>query len=643
MGSFLVTLALLALSVGQALAAGDAAYRIGVLAVRSKAVPVAAFQPTVDHLNRSSYGLHFDLVPLGAGELAQAVAGRRVDFIVTSPDQFVSLQSRYQATVVASLVLVRGGMALRESGGVILARGERTDLASLASLRGKAIAVAERDSLTGYAAQAGELAGAGIDVRQDSKLETDLAPEQVVQAVASGRVDAGFLAAGVIEAMASEGRVRLDGFRVVNRQQSDRFPFLLSTRLYPEWVFAGMSHVPEPVAKQVASTLLAMRADHASHWQGGMIEWTMPLGMESVHQLMRTLRLPPYDKDKGESSGFRDVLRKYEFEMFALLAISLVLLVVVLVKFRRLNHKLSGQMMLTYQRRRELEDEIGVRQRAESRLAGANAILAALAAASPLSTVLERLIALHEKERPGKPVVVLLFEPEQHSYRVAAHGNIDADFMRDIESAATIVAADGRPGPGMSRLCKRCGSMLTEPVVSDSGVRLGCLLIANPTSDSERELVRGLASLAALSIQQADAANRLRLNASVFENALEGIIVADPAGNIVDINNAFTRLTGYGREESIGENPRFLKSGRHDREFYVRMWAALTETGEWQGEIWNRRKDGAVIVEMLHIAGIRGATGQVTHYVGTFSDITILKETQARLNRATYNPPGWLG
>jgi PAS domain S-box-containing protein len=215
--------------------------------------------------------------------------------------------------------------------------------------------------------------------------------------------------------------------------------------------------------------------------------------------------------------------------------------------------------------------------------------------------------------------------------------------MRDIESAAAIVASDGGPGPGMSRLCKRCGSMLTEPVLSDSGVRLGCLLIANPTSESERELVRGMASLAALSIQQADAANRLRLNASVFENALEGVIVADPAGNIIDINNAFTRLTGYGREDSIGKNPRFLKSGRHDQKFYVRMWAALTETGEWQGEIWNRRKDGAVIVEMLHIAGIRDAAGLISHYVGTFSDITILKETQARLNRATYGAAGWPG
>jgi PAS domain S-box-containing protein len=635
----LFTLALLFLSLAEAHAMAEPAYRIGVLASRSKAASVAAFQPTVDHLNRSSYGLHFELVPVGMAELAEAVAGRRVDFILTSPEQFVDLQARYRVSGVASLVKVRGGIGLRENGGVILVRGDRTDLVNLRDLRGKSIATGERDSLTGFLAQAGELADAGIDMRHDSRLETDLTPEQVVQAVASSQVDAGFLSAGIVEAMAGEGRVRLDGFRAVNRQPSDRFPFLLSTRLYPDWTFASLAHIPEAPAKQVATVLLAMKAASVPPWQGGAIEWTLPLGLESVHQLMRSLRLPPYDK--GESSGFRDVLRKYEFETFALLTIVSTLLIVVLVRLRRLNHQLAGQMMQTYQRRRELEDEIGVRQRAESRLAGANAILASLAAGLPLAVVLERLIAMHEKERPGRPVAVLLFDAEQRSYLVAAHGNIDANFMRDIEGAAAIIASDGSPGPGMSRLCKRCGSMLTEPVVSDAGVRLGCLLIANPASESERELVGGMASLAALSIQRADAANRLRLNASVFENALEGVIVADPAGNIIDINDAFTRLTGYGRADSIGKNPRFLKSGRHDKEFYVRMWASLTETGEWQGEIWNRRKDGEVIVEMLRIAGIRNSTGQVTHYVGTFSDITLLKEVQARLSRATYGTTDW--
>jgi PAS domain S-box-containing protein len=635
MGRFLVWLMLVVFAADQTLALAEPAYRIGVLATRSKATAVAAFQPMVDYLKRAMYGLHFELVSLGAAELAEAVAGRRVDFILTSPEQLVDMQSRYRVSAIASLVRIRGGVGLRETGGIILVRSDRADLVNLGDLRGKSIATAERDHLTGYLAQAGELAEAGIDIRGDSKLETDLTPDQVTQAVASGQADAGFLPAGVIEALVSEGRARPNSFRVLNLQKHEGFPFMVSTRLYPDWSFASMPHIPEPLAKQVATSLLAMRADDAPPWQGSAIEWTLPLGLESVHRLLHSLRLPPYEK--ADQFDLRDVLRKYELEAFALLAIALALLFVVVVRFRRLNHQLAGQMMLAYQRRQELEEEIGVRQQAENRLAGANAILDTLAAASPLSTVLERLIGMHERERPGKPVIVLLFAAEQRRYSIAAHSNIDADFMRDIENAATIiVAADGSPGPGMSKLCKRCGNMLAEPVLSDSGARLGCLLIASPSSAGERELVHGMVSLAAVSIQRADAASRLRLNASVFENAIEGVMIADPAGTIVDINTAFTRLTGYGRAEAIGKNPRFLKSGRHDIDFYVAMWASLAETGGWLGEIWNRRKDGEVVVEMLRIAAIRDAAGQVTHYVGTFSDITVLKETQARLNRAIY-------
>lgn len=640
MGRFLLVLFLAMGFASFVLASGTQTYRVGVLVGPSPATVVSAFQPTVDFLGRAStYGVGFQLVPLRAGELGEAVAGRRVDFVITRPDHFIDLQARYRVTAIASVVRVAGGVNLSEAGGLILVRGDRSDLAKLGDLRGKAIAVVDADSLPGYLAPAGELADLGIDLRRDARLTDSLTPEQVLQAVTAGESDAGFLPAGAAEALAGQGRAQLDKIRVLNRQQVEGFPYLLSTRLYPDWLLARLGHVPEPLAKQVAATLLSMGTGPSAQWHGDHIEWSMPLGLEPVHRLMRALRLSPYDK--GASFGFRDVLRKYEFEAFALLAVTLAGLFAVLVKFKRLNHQLAGQMMLTHERRRELEEEIRVRQRAEGRLAGANSILATLAAASPLPVVLERLIAMHEKERPGKPVAILLFDSERGHYNVAAHGNIDADFMRDIESAAAIVAGDGSPGPGMNRLCKRCGSMQAEPVRSEAGVRLACLLMANPSSESERGLVQSLISLATLSIQRADAANRLRLNASVFENSLEGIMVADSAANIIDVNRAFTRLTGYEREDVIGQNPRFLKSGRHDNDFYVRMWAAIIETGIWQGEIWNRRKDGEVIVEMLHIAAIRDSGGQITHYFGKFSDITVLKETQSRLSRATYGTTDW--
>ena len=101
--------------------------------------------------------------------------------------------------------------------------------------------------------------------------------------------------------------------------------------------------------------------------------------------------------------------------------------------------------------------------------------------------------------------------------------------------------------------------------------------------------------------------NRLRLAANVFTHASEGIVITSEDGTILDVNHAFTRITGYAREEVLGKNPRLLKSGRQSEEFYAAMWATLKERGNWAGEIWNRAKDGQVYAEMLTINAVSNA------------------------------------
>jgi PAS domain-containing protein len=86
--------------------------------------------------------------------------------------------------------------------------------------------------------------------------------------------------------------------------------------------------------------------------------------------------------------------------------------------------------------------------------------------------------------------------------------------------------------------------------------------------------------------------SRLRLAAGVFTHAREAIMITEPDGTILDVNDSFTRITGYTRDEAMGKNPRMLNSGRHGEEFYQRMWAAITGEDHWTGEIWNRRKNG---------------------------------------------------
>ncbi|GAO26191.1 EAL domain-containing protein [Alicycliphilus denitrificans] len=118
------------------------------------------------------------------------------------------------------------------------------------------------------------------------------------------------------------------------------------------------------------------------------------------------------------------------------------------------------------------------------------------------------------------------------------------------------------------------------------------------------------------------AEERQRLASTVLDNAVEGVVVTDAYGCILSINPVVTRVLGYTEQELLGRNPRVFQSGRHDKEFYEAMWESMRRTGHWQGEIWNRRKNGEIFPERMSLSAVRDAQGAVTHYVCMFSDIS---------------------
>lgn len=126
------------------------------------------------------------------------------------------------------------------------------------------------------------------------------------------------------------------------------------------------------------------------------------------------------------------------------------------------------------------------------------------------------------------------------------------------------------------------------------------------------------------------AEEQLRITARVFDQTSEGILVTDAHNVIQTVNNAFSVITGYTREEAIGQSTRILKSGRHNPEFYALMWKALQMNGFWQGEVWNRRKSGDIFPQWLTINRIDNEAGQVEHYAAVFTDISHMKEAQRK-------------
>ncbi|MCL6619063.1 MAG: EAL domain-containing protein [Thermomonas hydrothermalis] len=128
------------------------------------------------------------------------------------------------------------------------------------------------------------------------------------------------------------------------------------------------------------------------------------------------------------------------------------------------------------------------------------------------------------------------------------------------------------------------------------------------------------------------------IQARLFDSEL-GVMIVDAERRILRVNPAFTRITGYHPDEVIGKTPKLLQSGRQDDAFYQSMWDALATKGVWQGEIWNRRKNGEVYPEWLTISAVHGPDGQVRHYVGVFSDLSWRKAAEAQIERLSFQDP----
>ena len=172
---------------------------------------------------------------------------------------------------------------------------------------------------------------------------------------------------------------------------------------------------------------------------------------------------------------------------------------------------------------------------------------------------------------------------------------------------------------------------------SEKDKRAAELVIANKEIDKRSaELVIANEELILQNEEKQLLLRKLKRAASVFTHAHEGIMITDATAIITEVNDTFSQITGYTREDMLGKNPNILQSGRHPPEFFNKMWEALLAQGYWRGEIWNRRKNGDVYPEILTISVVKNAKGKVLHYVSLSTDITSLKNYQGQLEHIAH-------
>lgn len=300
--------------------------------------------------------------------------------------------------------------------------------------------------------------------------------------------------------------------------------------------------------------------------------------------------------------------------------------------------------------------DITAQKRAERRHLHHNKILQMLLQDVSLIKILNAMAKGIETINPDTQCSILLLDNKTNRLHACGSCSLPTSYIKEIDgakigrgrgccgeaafTAKRVVAEDINNHPNWQKYkaftqqanLQACWS---EPIIDSTGKVLGTLALylaqpAAPTLD-DIALLESEANLAALAIEKIKAKSQLKLAASVFTNAKEGIVITDLAGNIVEVNKTFEEITDYSRAEVIGKNPRIFRSGKHEQYFFAKMWKNLIKEGFWTGEIWNNKKNGQCYAAMMTISAVRDTEGNVEHYVSLFNDISLLKEHQRQL------------
>jgi len=272
--------------------------KVGVMSIRGIRKTRNKWQATLDYLSKSIPSYNFQLVPLYFDTLEELVANKQVDFVLLNPGMYVELEWQYGARRIATLENLRLGKAYSQFGAVIFRRYDRKDLQELQDLKGKKFMAVSKIAFGGWQMAQETFKHAGIKpFRHFKEVMFGGSHDAVVYAVQNGTVDAGTVRTDTLERMAQEGKINLDDFAIINPQtkHGEKFPFHLSTKLYPEWPFAIMPHQDSQLGEKVALALMEMSSDNHAAITGKYKGWTISANYQPVHNTLRNLRVRPYE------------------------------------------------------------------------------------------------------------------------------------------------------------------------------------------------------------------------------------------------------------------------------------------------------------------------------------------------------------
>ncbi|MGM0768568.1 MAG: PhnD/SsuA/transferrin family substrate-binding protein [Pseudomonadota bacterium] len=557
---------------------------LGVIAYRPPDIMMAQYRPLAEYLSEET-GLKVQLEVLSQDEMNRALSANQLDLFLTNPSHFLVIRSHRSVTgVLATLLRQQGATTTSSLGGVIIRRRDREDLNRLEDLKGQVIASPGIHFLGGYQSQMYELETVGIEPRRSSRIKLVGSHDRVVRAVLSRDVDAGFIRTGILEEMSGESPQLRDQIEVLNPQKLSGFPYEVSTRLYPEWPLVALPHVDQLLVRRIAAALFSLNQDDPAARAAGIAGFAPPADYQSVELLARALRVPPYDR--APQLTWLDA-----FDQYRLWVITIALLVALLMASSIWLGRKKRQLAAEQRRLRRLirswpQPMLMIRDGKFLYTNRAAVELLRFDSWAPLA---------------GKSVTAFLPPLQPDGWSSAAK---IADALAKVHKGAV-----------------ETGEWLFERA---DGTDLWVDMTLAPIHEGAENDNVILCALYDIT-RRKQAEQRQQLAASVFDHVREAIVITDEHGLVIDVNAAYVAMTGHTNAQARGRLPPLpLEEG-------AGVLHSARERGYWSGEFEWKPIHGKRLNLALNISGVLDELGEITHFVGIFSDISDMKEQEKRL------------
>ncbi len=518
------------------------------------------WQPTINHLNNTIPNYNFTLNPLKLHQIDDAIKQNNVDFILTNSGNYIELEARYGISRLITLKTKINNKTTSRFSAVIFTKINRDDIQSLEDLRNKSFMAVKKNVLAGFQMAWLELKNHDINPFDDFKsLQFSGHPQdKIVYAVLNGKVDAGTVRTSILENMAARGLIELKDFKIINRKLNDKFPFLHSTPLYPEWPLAKTQTTSTELAKAVSLSLLQLAENSTAAKQSHSAGWTVPLDYSPVRHLYKELNLPPFTVT---SPGF---FKRYWGPLLLFLMLFL-------------------QPLFLYIRKLKIDLQVDSEKLAQSEIEWSN--------------------ALDFLDEP-----MYMVDLEDHIVRAnkAFYKKINAS----AEEAVGKIVTNYTHPEGEESPCEVCQArkdlvdsiliLEADDPVNKSGIPME---ISVKVIRDEKNKAIGIIQRMRDLTKSREAEKAIRRSELLFKELLnatpEPLVVANSDGTIVLVNTQFEKEFGYSREEIIGHKIEKLIPAKHrSKHVNVRTDYSFHPTERPMGrdlKIEGLHKDGHII------------------------------------------------